>query len=90
MSEQQHSSPIEFPCDFVIKAMGKNNDAFKTCVRNIVKQQFPQVIDIDFSERLSKGDAYLAITANVHAQSQAELDALYQALSDAPEVIMAL
>jgi uncharacterized protein len=91
MSEQNtHSSPIEFPCDFIIKVMGKNTDSFYQAVTDIVTMHYPNINNNQFDKRPSKEDTYLAITVTVHAKTKAELDELYQALSQSPEVIMAL
>lgn len=87
---QQHSSPIEFPCDFVIKVMGKHQPSFRQTVLGILQAQFPSVSESDFSERPSKDGNYLAITVTVHAESQQQLDQLYRNLSSDPEVLMAL
>lgn len=87
---QKHSSPIEFPCDFVIKVMGKQQDSFKQAVLAHLQQAYPTVTTDDLSERASRDGNYLAITVTVHATSQQELDELYRNLTQDPEVLMAL
>ncbi len=87
---QQHSSPIEFPCDFVLKVMGKQQDSFKQAVLKHVQQHYPTITANDFSERASKDGNYLALTVTVHAESQEHLDKLYKDLTGDPEVLMAL
>ncbi|MDF1761735.1 MAG: DUF493 domain-containing protein [Coxiellaceae bacterium] len=87
---QQHSSPIQFPCDFVLKVMGKQQDSFKQAVLSHVQKHYPDTKQSDLSERISKDGNYLALTVTVHAESQADLDKLYQDLSSDPEVLMAL
>ncbi|MDF1653492.1 MAG: DUF493 domain-containing protein [Coxiellaceae bacterium] len=87
---QQHSSPIQFPCDFVIKVMGKQQDSFKQTVLKHVQQHYPDIKQSDLSERASKDGNYLAITVTVHAESQDDLDKLYKDLTSDPEVLMAL
>jgi hypothetical protein len=88
--DSKHSSPIEFPCDFIVKAMGKNNKEFEPLVSSIVLACFPETKATAFSNRASKDNNYLAISVKVYATSKEQLDALYQKLSDAPEVLMAL
>jgi uncharacterized protein len=85
-----HSSPIEFPCDFKIKAMGKNDIAFEDVVMSVVKNEFPNIQLSDIARRPSKDAHYTALTITVHATSKQQLDNVYQGLSDAPEVLMAL
>ena len=85
-----HSSLIEFPCDFKIKAMGKNDKAFEEIVMSIVKNEFPNIQLSDITRRPSKDAHYTALTITVHATSKQQLDNVYQGLSDAPEILMAL
>ncbi|MDF1795737.1 MAG: DUF493 domain-containing protein [Coxiellaceae bacterium] len=87
---QQHSSPIQFPCDFVLKVMGKQQDSFKQAVLKHIQKHYPDIKESDLSERPSKDGNYLALTVTVHAESQDDLDKLYQDLSSDPEVLMAL
>lgn len=87
---QNHSSPIEFPCDFVVKVMGKSNDAFRQTVLTHIQQHFPSITTNQLSERPSKDGNYVAITVTVHAESQKDLDELYQKFTQDPAVLMAL
>jgi len=88
MSEED--TLFEFPCQFPIKAMGKNTTEFDSTVVGIIRKHAN-----DFSEgavkiRPSKGDKFLAITVTIEAQSKRQLDAIYQDLNDCPAVIMVL
>ncbi len=87
---QKNSSPIEFPCDFMIKVMGKNQECFSETVLKHIQQHFPTITAKDLSTRPSKDGNYLAISVTVHAESQQILDNLYQKLTDDPAVLMAL
>ena len=89
-NEAEHSSPIEFPCDFTIKIMGKQNDSFNANTHALILKHFPETKATQFTSRPSKDNNYLAITVTVYAQNKAELDALYTDLSKATDVIMAL
>lgn len=89
-TDEDFSSPLEFPCDFIIKVMGKKNDAFEAQVLGIVKQHFPKIKATEFKHRPSKDGNYLAISVTVPAESKAQLDALYQDLSNEPTILMAL
>ncbi len=83
---------IEFPCQFPIKAMGYATtlDDFKQIVIAIVQSHFPELEEHHVTSRPSKKGKYLAVTATIEASSQAQLDAIYQDLSDCEHVIMAL
>ncbi len=86
----EHSSPLEYPCDFTIKVMGKKDSTFETTVLKIVRKEFPSVTSNDISKRPSKGDNYIALSIKVHATAKEQLDNIYQALSNSTEVLMAL
>ncbi len=81
---------VEFPCDFPIKILGHNSDAFKTAVGDIVKKHFPEIQNVTEQTRASRDGSYLAITITVHAHSKAELDALYIDLTSCEYVVFAL
>jgi len=81
---------LQFPCKFPIKAMGLATPGFQSTVFNIVKQHVPDLKESDLSARPSKDGKYLAITINIEASSQQQLDKIYMALNDSKEVTMCL
>jgi putative lipoic acid-binding regulatory protein len=83
-------SLITFPCDFQIKVMGKNTQAFETEIFNIVKKYFSDLTNAQVNKRLSKDSTYVALTISVFAQNKAQMDALYEELSACKSVLMAL
>lgn len=88
MTEQE--SLLEFPCEFALKALGKNNPEIDTRVYEIVCRH---VSDLNFeavSTRPSKGGKYVSVTVVIQATSKAQLDAIYQDLTASDEIIMAL
>ena len=88
--EPNYSSPMQFPCQFVIKIMGHNNDEFQNDTLNIINKHFPAVGPNQISKRPSKDNNYLALSITVDAKNQDQLDATYRELTQAPSVIMAL
>jgi putative lipoic acid-binding regulatory protein len=84
------SSLLEFPCRFPIKAMGKQDGEFEALVTRIVCSH-AELWPGEFinTTKSSKGN-YISVTAVVNARSQAQLDAIYQDLTDCPQVLMAL
>ena len=71
--------------------MGKSNRSFEHTVLHIVRKHFPTFNKrTSCKKRFSRNANYLALTITVYAASQEQLDALYQDLSNATEVIMAL
>ncbi len=79
---------LEFPCDFPIKALGLSREGLEAQVVELVRRHAPDFQDADVVSRLSGGGKYTAVTVTVRAQSQAQLDAIYQDLTACPEIAM--
>ncbi len=90
MPKEDDESPIQFPCDFPVKIMGKASLHFEEQVMNIILRHYPDNSLSNVVKRQSKSHNYIAITITVHAKSKAEVDALYEDLTRASEVIMVL
>jgi len=90
MAEPETSSPIKFPCDFVIKVMGKASMHFEERVFNIVLRHFPENDLHSVTKRPSRDNNYMALSITIHPENQDQLDALYKDLSQADEVLFAL
>lgn len=88
MSEET-TSLLEFPCRFPIKAMGKNTDDFEPLVTGIVMKHAQLWPDESIYSAPSKAGNYISITAVIEAQSQEQLDAIYQELTGSGQVLMA-
>jgi putative lipoic acid-binding regulatory protein len=87
---EEHISLLEFPCRFPIKAMGKNTEDFEALVTGIVLKHAQLWPDEVITATPSKKGNYVSITAIIEAQSQQQLDAIYQELTDSDQVKMAL
>lgn len=90
MTEHSNQSALSFPCRFPIKAMGHASEELERIVTDIVRVHAPELKQEHVSVRPSSNGKYLSITVTVHAQSRAQLDAIYQDLTDCQQVIMAL
>lgn len=91
MSEEtQRETLIEFPCRFPIKMFGKQEDDFEERVYQLIRVHVPELQRSDLSRRDSSGGKYVAITAHIEAQSQAQLDAIYNDLTESGAVLMSL
>lgn len=88
MSETE--SLLEFPCQFAIKAMGKTSTDFDALVVEIVRRHAGDIREGAVSSRPSKGGTYTSVTVTIEATSRAQLDAIYQGLTDHPDVLVAL
>ena len=81
---------IDYPCEFPIKIMGKDEQDFTKSILMIVHRHVPSFDDKNIETRLSKKNKYLSLTCTVYVISQSQLDALYQELCDHPMVLMVL
>ncbi len=90
MTNEAEWSLLEFPCRFPIKAMGRQSDEFEALVSGIVARHAPLWPQEPIRSTPSKEGNFVSVTAVVDAQSKAQLDAIYQELTDCEQVLMAL
>ena len=90
MTTNDRTTLLEFPCRFPIKAMGRSSEEFVRVVSDIILSQAELFAGEAITTSPSKAGNYLALTAVIDAQSQAQLDNIYQALTDNELVVMAL
>ena len=81
---------IEFPCRFPIKVMGKTSSELDLVVVEIVRRHAPDFHEGAMTMRPSKNGNFTAVTVMVDATSKAQLNAIYQDLTQHPHVLMAL
>lgn len=81
---------LQFPCDFPVKILGKVGFEFEGTVVSIIRKHFPQLSEGAIELKSSKKGNYVSITATLHAENKAQLDALYQELVDCKEVLIVL
>jgi putative lipoic acid-binding regulatory protein len=89
MTTDSPETLLQFPCEFPIKAMGFGPD-FETLVVGIIRQHAPHFGEGAVASRPSKGGKYMAVTVTIQAESRAQLDAIYRALTACPDVLVAL
>lgn len=83
-------SPLQFPCDFPLKVMGRRNDEFRSLVLGIVQKHVGAVNAASIHERPSKDGNYLSLTYTFEAHSREQLDALYRELTSCEKVLIVL
>jgi putative lipoic acid-binding regulatory protein len=86
----EEESLIEFPCEFPIKVMGAAIPEFHTTIDKIVKKHDPEFLPEETKQKNSKTGKYTSLTLNIHAKDKAQLDAIYQDLTDNELVLWAL
>jgi len=83
-------SPLKFPCEFPIKAMGEDSPGFEALVVDIIERHVPGEDRRQVRTRGSRNGRYLAVTVDIRATSRAQLDAIYRELSAHQRVVVAL
>jgi putative lipoic acid-binding regulatory protein len=83
-------SPLQFPVEFPIKVIGRDSPTFTDTVFAILDRHFVGVERDAMDTRPSRKGNYLAITTTVRAETRAQLDGAYEALTAHAEVLWAL
>ncbi|HEX7081770.1 MAG TPA: DUF493 domain-containing protein [Gammaproteobacteria bacterium] len=83
-------SLLKFPCRLPIKVFGRNVPAFRRTTISIVERHFGSLDATDVSEQLSRRESYASLTIVVHADSRAQVDALYRELTSNDDILMVL
>jgi len=81
---------LEFPCVFPLKVIGRNVVEFEGTVFTIIQKHVPEATRDNVTRRPSAGNKYLALTVTFIADSQAQLDELYQELNRHELVLVTL
>jgi len=90
MSDTPETSLIEYPSDFPIKVMGKQDPTLAQTLSDIVIEHDPGFDPSTVEIRLSKAGNYVGLTFTVRAASREQLDSLYKALHSHPLVSVVL
>ncbi len=81
---------FQFPCEFPIKVMGRDSESFRSLTLAIVERHAGPLAAGSISERLSSKGRFLALTYTIRAESRAQLDRIYQELTDSGVVLVSL
>ena len=81
---------FEFPCEFPVKVMGRNEKDFQELVEKIVFSHAKAFEDKPVTTNPSGSGNFISVTITIEAVSKAQLDAIYQDLTDCKQVVMAL
>ena len=88
--DEQTTSLIEYPSDFPIKVMGRQEPGVAQAITTIVRRHAPDFDPVTLEMRASKQRKYLSLTCTIRATSREQLDSLYRDLCDHPLVVMVL
>jgi hypothetical protein len=81
---------FQFPTDFPIKVMGRDSESFRTLTLAIIERYAGPMSPDRITERMSREGKFLALTYTIRAESRAQLDSIYQDLTDSGVVLVAL
>ena len=90
MSNKPEETLLEFPCRFPIKMMGRDGDTFRQVAIELVESHTGKIPEDAISESQSRKGNFLSITVTIDAESQQQLDNIYQALCDHEDILVAL
>ncbi|WP_348675751.1 DUF493 domain-containing protein [uncultured Abyssibacter sp.] len=81
---------LEFPCEYPVKAFGNNTAGFAQHLQQLLLPIIGPVDNDRVDTRMSRGNRYLAVTITFEATSKDQVDAVYEALTADPRVVMSL
>jgi putative lipoic acid-binding regulatory protein len=84
------TSPLSFPCEFPIKAMGRAEPGFQARVEAIVRAHVPELSRHAVHVTHSARGNYVSVTVLITAHSREQLDAIYRDLTACEQVLVAL
>ena len=86
----QQETLLEFPCKFPVKAMGRSEDDFEAVVTGIILFHADIFAGEVVTTNPSSSGNFLSVTVTIEALSKAQLDRIYQDLTDCEQVLIAL
>jgi len=90
MPMQETESPLKFPCDFPIKAIGRSDSGFEAKALGIVRHHVPDFATDNMRSAASRKGNYLSVTFTVRVGSRRQLDDLYRGLTGCKAILMVL
>ena len=81
---------LEFPCDFPIKMMGRDEAGFRELARDLVEKHAGPVDDAAVQTSVSAKGNFVSVTVTIKASSREQLDDIYREASAHDAVLMAL
>lgn len=90
MSDDSEDTLLEFPTPFPIKVMGRKDSNFEAHATALVRAHTGDKPPLSVASRESRNGNFLSVTIEITAESKAQLDAIYEALTADDQVVMAL
>jgi len=90
MDTKEQETLLEFPCKFPVKAMGRGEDGFETLVTTLILSHAEIYAGEAVTTNASGAGNFISVTVTIEALSKAQLDSIYQDLTDCEQVLVAL
>lgn len=87
---EEEQGKLSFPCTIGIKAMGRQAEDFERTVIEIVARHIGEDSIIEVKCRESSTGKYHSVTCEVKLENRQEMEAIYQAMFDHPDILMTL
>ncbi|MCB1694237.1 MAG: DUF493 domain-containing protein [Pseudomonadales bacterium] len=81
---------IEFPCDYPVKVIAEAEEGLLHEVVSIAQRHDPTLVMTRVTERMSRNGAYNAITIQLWATGEGQLQRLFEELKECQAVRMVL
>lgn len=81
---------MEFPCEFPLKVFVLNQPSLEQEVLDLIRPHCPADTEFKVTSRLSRAGKYRSLTIIFTAYSRAQMDDIYQTLSQSKQVVMSL
>jgi hypothetical protein len=81
---------LEFPSEFPIKMMGRDQPEFRAAAMAIVERHAGKVEEDAIRVAASSSGNFLSITVTITATSREQLDDIYRDLTDDEHILVAL
>ena len=90
MTAPKEEKLLDFPCDFPIKMMGREQPEFRDAAVAVIERHTGKIRSDAIRTALSRNGNFLSITVTIKAQNQQQLDDIYSDLSEHEEILVAL
>jgi hypothetical protein len=84
------ASPLEFPREHPVKALGKHTPDFRQQMLAAIHAEAGEAAVVSTEERLSRDGHYLSLTVTVRIETREHLDRVYRRLHDTGLLLFAL
>ena len=90
MTVPKEQKLLDFPCDFPIKMMGREQPEFRDAAVALVERHTGKIRSDAIRTAPSRNGNFLSITITIKARNQQQLDDIYSDLSAHEEILVAL